>query len=149
MEFRGELAVRAAASAAIGALLGIIVNQIDVVSLARGAACSASEFCTTADPYADIGYAIEGVGAGVLVTVAVCWIGFAVARLRPLKVSVPSGIVLALITAQVYAQVRTKSGSWHVDQPELGPGWIVSVVYASVFLALAVGMTLWDRMVPS
>jgi hypothetical protein len=149
MEFHAGLIVRGAASAATGALLGIILNQIDVWSLARDAACNASEFCRTADPYADIGYAAEGVGAGVLVAVVVCWIGFAVARLRLLVVSVPSGIVLALITAEAYAQVHTKSGSWHVDQPELGPGWAVSVVYAGVFVILAVGMTLWDRTVLS
>jgi CubicO group peptidase (beta-lactamase class C family) len=149
MEFRSELIVRGAASAAIGALLGIILNQIDLLSLAQDAACSASEFCRTADPYAEIEYVAEGIGAGVLVTVAVCWVGFAVARLRPLAVSVPSGIVLAMITAEVYAQVRTKSGSWHVDQPELGPGWVVSVTYAGVFMALALGMTLWGRMVVS
>lgn len=147
----GALLIRGIAGAAIGALLGIILNLIDVWSLSRVAACDASDTCPTADPYADLGYAAEGIGAGVLVTIAICWIGFALADIRPLTVSVPTGIFLAMLTARVYTQLYTSSGSWHINQPELGPGWVVTLVYAGVFATLALSATqfrrsiLWSR----
>lgn len=70
-----------------------------------------------------------GVVAGMAAVAAACWIGFAVASVRPLYVTVPAGIVAVMLSLLVY--LRTVPGG------RLHPGWLFALVNAIVLAALA------------
>lgn len=109
-----------------------MLNQIDVWSVGRAASRYGYDGCSDG-PYAEIGYTVEGVGPGVLAAIGICWAGFAPARIHPLMQTVPAAALVAIETTRVYSRVYTRSGHWNGFQPELGPGWAVSRVFAVVF----------------
>ncbi|HEX5120506.1 MAG TPA: hypothetical protein VFW65_35455 [Pseudonocardiaceae bacterium] len=119
------LSGRGATAAALGALLGLIINQIDGWAIAGpdqlcysytppGQACSGE-----GNGLSPIGFAYGGVAIGVLVTIAICWIGVAVARIRPVRASVPLGILLTVITVSSYAEI---SGNREISRNSGPPG---------------------------
>jgi hypothetical protein len=67
--------------------------------------------------------------SGVLVAVAACWAGMAVARVRPLLVSVPAGVIAVLVTADIYLRIRPGGG--------LHPGWLFALATGLAFAVLA------------
>ena len=145
-----RLLTRGVAAAAVGALEGYVLNRIDAWSLSRQAPCSAANnFCHDIGyQFAPIGYAVEGVALGALATILICSIGFALARVGPIWASAPLGVLLTLFTVLAYTSVYTRSGAWNVNAPELGPAWVVTLIFAGVFAALGMAVTGLARRVP-
>jgi hypothetical protein len=147
---RYPLLERGAAAAAVGALEGYVLNRIDAWSLGRQAPCSAANDACQDIGYqlAPIGYAIEGIALGALATALICSIGLALARVHPIPVSAPLGVLLSLLTVFVYVSVYTRTGAWNGKAPELGPAWVVTLIFAGLFAALGTAVTGLARSVP-
>jgi hypothetical protein len=137
------LLTRGVAAAAVGALQGYVLNRIDVWSLSRQAPCSpANSFCSDIGyQFAPIGYAVEGVALGALAMALICSISFALAGVDPIWASAPLGVLLTLVTVLAYTSVYTHSGAWNGNAPELGPAWVVTLIFAGVFGALGMAVT--------
>ena len=117
-------ATRTGTVAAIGAGIGWALSlDVDWASAASRRECAGqSGIC--------FGAALpEGVLAGIVAVVAGCWIGFAVVGVRPLYVTVPTGIVVLLFSMILY--LRTGSGG------RLHPVWLFALVTGAVLAGLA------------
>jgi hypothetical protein len=79
---------------------------------------------------------VVGLVAGVLVAVAACWAGMAVARLRPLVLSVPAGVIALPVTAGIYLRIRHGGG--------LHPQWLFALATGLAFAVLATCLAVPD-----
>ncbi|GIH67665.1 hypothetical protein [Microbispora siamensis] len=95
---------RAAGAAALGWLLGAGLSLDYEISEAAGdRECLGvvGRLCIGAGPY--IGFAM-----GVAGVVLACWIGFAILNVRPLRTTVPAGIVLIIFVTFAYPAVPSQ-----------------------------------------
>jgi hypothetical protein len=119
-----RLALRVAATAAIGAAIGLGVSKdLDWSTRASLHECAQSSgLCFGVSP-------VIGLAWGLIGTVLACWIGFAVADLRPLPITVPSGVIVLLIVTVGYLQ--------SVPGGRLHPAWAYVLVAALSMAMLA------------
>lgn len=130
VSLRRALMRRGIGGALLGAVLGLLIAVIYAWNAAMQSRCLTTS-PSPCDDFAALGYAVETGGVGIIVTVAVCWIGWALVDLRPLTVSVSVGGLLTLCTV---------SGLENYNHGPPGPAWLV-VVFAGVFAGFALAMT--------
>lgn len=120
-----QAAGRVGIAAALGAALGWGISaDLDWSATTSDRECAhVSGLCFGTAP-------IAGLVIGVIAVVGACWVGLAVARLRPLTFTVPLGAVLLLVTVWWYLDA--------VPGGRLHPWWRFALVTAGVFALLAV-----------
>jgi hypothetical protein len=111
-------------AAGLGALLGWGMSAD-----ADWSATASLHECATNDGLCFGVAPVIGLVSGVLVAVAACWAGMAVARVRPLMLSVPAGIIALPVTADIYLRIRHGGG--------LHPGWLFALATGLAFALLA------------
>ena len=121
------------------ALLGVAIGwgisaDVDWSATASQRECAqASGLCFGLAP-------VVGVAVGVVAGVVACWLGLAVARLRPLVIAVPVAVLLLPLTAVVYLDV--------VPGGRLHPSWLFGLVTGAVFALLAVAAVVFSKQHP-
>lgn len=121
------------AVAVSGAIIGWVISA-DV----DWSAASSNRECPPA-PGLCIGTApVFGIAFGLAFTILVCWVVLAVARARPLMLSVPTAIMLVIVAAVMFAR--------HVHGGRLHPAWAFSLVTAvAVALPALISIALGQR----
>ncbi len=119
---------RVGGAAAAGGVIGLIDASIWHWAAAQHCPGSTA-FC--------LAPGIDGLGYGLLVTVAGIWAGFAVLRIRPLWLSVPAGLGIALALART-SEAAVPGGAG-------APAW-VSAVALALGLGLIAGATEQGRL---
>jgi hypothetical protein len=110
-------------SAAVGAFFGWMISLIvDQAATASQQECAnTSSLCFGTAPF-------EGLLGATLLLIAACWIGFALAGLRPLWAYVPGGLLLFVIVADEYLK--------NVHGGRLHPAGEFAAVAGACFLVL-------------
>lgn len=115
-------------AATAGAALGWALSRLDLWAIA-----SSDRECEGTSGVICIGWApIVGFAAGVLLTLVVCGLGFNLIGLRPLWMSVPSGIILTGATITAYLGA--------VPGGHLRPTWVFTIAMTIGFSLLAMAM---------
>jgi hypothetical protein len=115
--------------AVAGAALGWVLSRVDLWAIAGGV----RECMETPSEFCGFGAPLVGLAVGVMLTVLVCGLGFMLIGLRPLAVSVPSGIVLTGATITAYLGA--------VPGGRLAPTWVFTVVMTVGFTLFAMAVT--------
>ncbi|MBO0823761.1 MAG: hypothetical protein J2P27_07855 [Actinobacteria bacterium] len=110
------------AVAVAGGLIGWVIS-LDV----DWSAAASSRECPPAPGLCIGTAAVVGFAFGLAFTISACWVILAVARIRPLMLSVPAAIMLVIVATLLFAQ--------HVHGVHLHPAWAFSLVTA-IALAL-------------
>lgn len=116
------------AMAGVGLLLGWTLSTIDLRSL-----MASRHECAGNDGMCFGWAAVIGPAIGFAITIAVCWLGFAVIRIRPLLASVPIGIMLTAQTLVEYLNA--------IPGGRLAPTWGLAVSMMVGFALLATAFT--------
>ncbi len=116
----------------LGTLLGWgICKDVDWSAVASDHECAdASTLCFGVAPFV-------GLAIGVIVAVAACWLGMAIAGLRPLILSVPLAVVALAMTTAQYDRVGQGRG--------LHPEWLFALVTGLVFVLLAACVISYEK----
>ena len=103
--------------AVAGALLGWVISaDLDWSAAASNRECAQSSgICLGIAP-------VAGLAFGLTLTVAVCWVALAAARIRPLRLTVPAAIVLMILAPVLFLSA--------VPGGRLHPAWAFSLVTA-------------------
>jgi hypothetical protein len=123
---------RAGAAGALGVALGWVLSlDLDWSNAASRHECTGqSGVC--------FGLAVPaGLVAAVAAVVAACWIGFAAMNVRPLRITVPAGLLSELLVTVIYLQ--------NVTGGRLHPAWLFAMVNGALFALLAALAALWIR----
>ena len=111
------------AVAVAGAVIGWVISlDVDWSAAASNRECQqVPGICIGTAP-------VVGVVFGVAFTVLVCWVVFAVARIRPLLLTVPAAVMLVIVAIDVFLRA--------VHDSRLHPAWAFSLVLALALVLL-------------
>jgi hypothetical protein len=127
-----QAAGRIGLAAVLGAALGWGISaDLDWSATSSDRECAhVSGLCFGTAPFA-------GLAIGVIAGVGACWLGLAVARLRPLSVTVPLGAMLLLLTVWGYLDA--------VPGGRLHPRWGFALVTGLVFALPAIATSTFGK----